>query len=121
MGKEWQASFQVRPQRSAIIGLKKTSEISFDGKLTEYRCHHNMLYTLPRFIAMIRANSADRLLQPDFFEVRDAEALGVKIRTVKPIIKFDQGEVELKYNVSTRGNGVDAPKWPEDLMTEIIR
>lgn len=80
-----------------------------------------MAYLLPRYLAMIQKNSADKLLRPDFFEDRESKALGVTVRTVKPIIRFDGGEVALKYNVGTRGNDVDAPRWPEDLMTEVVR
>ena len=61
------------------------------------------------------------MYNPEFFEDRDSGALEVKIRTVRPIIKFENDEVELRYNVGTRGNGVDKPEWPEDLMTEIVR
>ena len=70
---------------------------------------------------MIMENSGDKLLDPKFFEDRESKALGLKIRTIKPIIQFDQGEVQLEYNVGTRGNGVDAEWWPDDLMTEVIQ
>jgi hypothetical protein len=46
--------------------------------------------------------------------------LKVDIKTPRPILRFPQGLVELKYNVGTRGNGVDKPKWPENLMTEVV-
>ncbi len=78
-----------------------------------------MNYLLPRYIGMIAQNS--KLLQPSFFEDRESKAIDAVVRTVKPIIKFDNDQVELKYNVGTRGNGKDAPRWPEDLMTEVVR
>jgi CoA-transferase family III len=56
----------------------------------------------------------------EFFEVRHNGILGVDIRCVKPVIQFPNGEVVLKYNVGCRGNGTDAPRWPEDLMTEKV-
>jgi hypothetical protein len=61
-----------------------------------------------------------KLLQPSFFEERESKALGVKISTIKPIIKYQDGQVELKYNVGCRGNGKDKPRWPEDLTTEVV-
>ena len=88
--------------------------------LTSPSCYHNMGYTLPRFIGMIQKNSVDKLFRPEHFEDRESKVLGVKIRTVSPIIQFDGGEVELKYNIGTRGNGVDQPRWPDDLMTEVV-
>lgn len=79
-----------------------------------------MNYTLREYFGMISQKSSGVLLQPSFFEDRENKAIGSVFRTVKPIIKFDDDEVVLKYNVGTRGNGKDAPKWPEDLMTEVV-
>ena len=42
------------------------------------------------------------------------------IRRVRPVARFRDEVVELRYNVGTRGNGVDRPVWPNDLTTEII-
>ena len=86
-----------------------------------FRHYHNMGYTLPRFMEMLKSNSASTLFDPDFFENRHSGAIGKEINCVKPIIRYPGGEVELKYNVGTRGNGVDQARWPEDLMTEIVR
>jgi hypothetical protein len=62
-----------------------------------------------------------KLFQPSFFEDRESKAIGAVVRTIKPIIKFDDDKVVLKYNVGTRGNGKDAPRWPDDLMTEVVQ
>jgi CoA-transferase family III len=86
-----------------------------------FRAEHNIGYTIPRLMGMIGKNSGAVVLRPEFFEDRKSGALGVDVRTVKPIIRFKGGEVELGYNVGTRGNGVDKPTWPEDLMTEIVK
>lgn len=43
------------------------------------------------------------------------------VRTVKPIVKYNNDQVQLKYNVGTRGNGKDAARWPEDLLTEVVK
>lgn len=40
---------------------------------------------------------------------------------MKPILRYEDGEVGLKYNVGTRSNGVDKDYWPDDLMTAILR
>lgn len=79
-----------------------------------------MGYTLPRFMQMLKANAGDVVLKPDFFEKRYSGAIDKDIACVKPIIQYPSGVVELKYNVGTRGNGVDQPRWPGDLMTEVI-
>ncbi|KAL2430822.1 Acetyl-coenzyme A transferase nodX [Exophiala dermatitidis] len=83
-----------------------------------FRSYHNMVYTIPKYIEMIQKNSS--LFHPSFFEDRESKALGVTVRTIKPVIKFERNQVELGYNVGTRGNGKDAPRWPEDLMTEVV-
>ena len=69
---------------------------------------------------MLKTNSADVLFNPDFFENRHSGAIGKDVRCIKPIIRYHEGSVQLKYNVGTRGNGVDQPRWPENLMTEIV-
>ncbi|KAH6668285.1 CoA-transferase family III domain-containing protein [Halenospora varia] len=86
-----------------------------------FRHYQSMNVTLPRYLKMIKENSSDVLLQPEFFEVRESKVLGLKLRVVKPILRFTQNEVKLGYNVGTRGNGADAAKWPEDLLTEVVR
>jgi hypothetical protein len=85
-----------------------------------FRHYHNMGYTLPRFMQMLKANAGDVVLRPEFFETRYSGAIGKGVSCPKPVIQYPGGKVELKYNVGTRGNGVDQPRWPEDLMTEII-
>jgi hypothetical protein len=78
-----------------------------------------MNYLLPRYMAMIAKNK--KLLQPSFFEDRESKAIGAVVRTIRPIIQFDNDQIQLKYNVGTRGNGKDAPRWPDDLMTEVVQ
>lgn len=79
-----------------------------------------MGYTLPRFLQMLKVNAGDVVLHPDFFERRYSGAIGKDVLCPKPIIQYPGGNVVLKYNIGTRGNGVDQPRWPEDLMTEIV-
>jgi hypothetical protein len=67
---------------------------------------------------MIEKNT--KLLAPEFFEDRESKAINTVIRTIKPIIKFNDDQIKLKYNVGTRGNGKDAPRWPDDLLTEVV-
>lgn len=78
-----------------------------------------MGYLIPRYVGMMMKNS--NLLDPSYFEDRETKALGVAVRTIKPIIKFDNDQVQLRYNVGTRGNGKDAPHWPDDLMVEVVQ
>lgn len=85
-----------------------------------FRHYHNMLYTIPPFLSMLKDNSEDVLFKKEFFERKRSEVLGVEIESVKPILQFPDGAVELRYNVGTRGNGIDAPRWPEDLGVEVV-
>lgn len=85
-----------------------------------FRHHHNMAYTLPRLLQMIKTNASNILLRPEFFEVRHSGAIGKDVRVVKPVVQYPEGKIELKYNVGVRGNGVDQPRWPENLMTEVV-
>jgi hypothetical protein len=65
-------------------------------------------------------NSAAKLFKPNYFVEFPAKALGTTARIVAPVLKFPDGRVKLGFNVGTRGNGVDQPRWPEDLMTEVV-
>lgn len=85
-----------------------------------FRHYHAMLYSIPKFLDMLEGNKDSPLCQEEFFEDRKAENLGVDIRTVKPVLQFPQGEVELGYNVGTRSNGVDQARWPEDLLVQSV-
>jgi hypothetical protein len=81
-----------------------------------FRAEHNMSYTIPKVMGMLKQNSGKVVFNPAFFEDRKSEAIAVDVRTVKPIVMFQGG-----YYVGTRGNGVDQVRWLEDLMTEIVR
>jgi hypothetical protein len=85
-----------------------------------FRHDHSMMYTLPRFLQMMKANSNDVFFNSEFFEVRHSGAIDTDVKCIKPIVGYPQGNVTLRYNVGTRGNGVDQPRWPEDLLTEIV-
>ena len=62
------------------------------------------------------------VLNQEFFQKRKSKALnGLEFRMPKPVIQFPPNSVSLEYNVGTRGNGIDAARWPEDLMTEVVR
>ena len=79
-----------------------------------------MQYTLPRFLQMLKQNSSSIIFNPAFFERRHSGAIGKDIICPKSIIDFPEGPVQLKFNVGTRGNGVDQARWPENLMTEVV-
>ena len=79
-----------------------------------------MTYMLPAMMKILMTNGAKTLFQPSFFEIREARNLGQFFKAIKPVIQFPNQEVDLKYDVGTRGNGTDMPKWPEDLSVQIV-
>jgi len=89
-----------------------------------FRHYQGMLQLLRAYMGMLFKNSAAKLFKPSYFETRSADALdpgrGITMKIVKPVLKFPDGVVNLGFNVSTRGNGVDAPRWPENLNVEIV-
>lgn len=85
-----------------------------------FRHYHNMMFTLPEYVKMLYMNSSKTVMKPEHFEDRDAKTIGKKIRTVKPVLNFVDGQVELGFNVGTRTNGVDAPRWPKNLSVEVV-
>ncbi|KIK51480.1 hypothetical protein GYMLUDRAFT_50511 [Collybiopsis luxurians FD-317 M1] len=85
-----------------------------------FRHYHTMQYTVPEMLRLLRQYDTETLFQPAFFEHRRAESINTSFVLVKPIAQFQNGIVDLKYNVGTRGNGVDQPVWPKDLTVEIV-
>jgi len=85
-----------------------------------FRHYHNMGSSIPSYLMMLAENSRDIVLRPEFFETVEVKTIGKKVRKVKPIAQFSGGKVELGYNVGTRTNGVDKPRWPNDLTVEIV-
>ncbi|KAF5318590.1 hypothetical protein D9619_010993 [Psilocybe cf. subviscida] len=84
-----------------------------------FRHTDNMMVTIPRMLQPLVAEQSI-IFSDEYFEVRQNGAIGVPVYTVKPILGFPQGTVKLGYNVGSRGNGVDAPRWPENLLEEIV-
>ncbi|KAF2100262.1 putative L-carnitine dehydratase [Rhizodiscina lignyota] len=87
-----------------------------------YQHWHNNGFSVPVTMKALRAGEGGkRLFQPDFFEDRSAPTVmgDKKIRKVKGIAQF-QDVVQLGFNVGTRGNGIDAARWPTDLMVDQV-
>ncbi|TKA68496.1 hypothetical protein B0A55_08796 [Friedmanniomyces simplex] len=84
-----------------------------------FRHYHAMGYTLPAMFALLEKNASETLYRPEFFERRVSKVVGQEFVQVKPIARFAD-DVQLGYNVGTRSNGVDQPRWPENLRTEIV-
>jgi len=85
-----------------------------------FRYHHNMMYTIPRMLSLLKKHSKDVLFRDEFFELRKSRNRGIDIRTVRPILKFKDNAVDLRFQVGTRTNGVDKPIWPQDLLIEVV-
>jgi hypothetical protein len=82
-----------------------------------FRHYDNMGVTIPAMLKMVQP----KLFQPEFFVVREIKHLGgIKAVVVAPIARYPNGEVRPDYQVSTRGNGVDRARWPEDLGVEVV-
>ncbi|KAI4591746.1 hypothetical protein KJ359_012611 [Pestalotiopsis sp. 9143b] len=85
-----------------------------------FRHYHSMLYTLPRVIGTLVQSSGDKIMRSEFFSKYHPKNLGKDMVIVAPVLKFPNGEVEPRFDVGTRGNGVDQPRWPKDLLTETV-
>ncbi|PVI02687.1 CoA-transferase family III [Periconia macrospinosa] len=85
-----------------------------------FRHFDNTRLTVPKLIDLLHGHDEDILFNPDFFQTCRSAAIGVSIRKVRPVAHFKDDVVEMGYNVGTRGNGVDEPMWPKDLLTEIV-
>ncbi|EEU43602.1 uncharacterized protein NECHADRAFT_45502 [Fusarium vanettenii 77-13-4] len=89
---------------------------------TVYQHWHNNGVSVPQVLGRLRSGVAsERLFKPEFFEERVSPSIfgDKKFQCVKGVADW-HGMVKLGYNVGTRGNGADAPKWPDDLMQETV-
>lgn len=86
-----------------------------------YRHWHSMQHLLPAMIGSLKEKCEEVIFQPEFFEPRTSKAVRQEFVQVKPIARWKGDGVELRYNVGTRGNGVDEAVWPEDLRVEVVR
>jgi hypothetical protein len=79
-----------------------------------------MPYLLPRVLSGLYKSSANTLFKPDFFTRYNVRVLGKEMRIVAPVLRFPNGEVQPRFDVGTRTNGVDQPRWPTDLTVEVV-
>jgi hypothetical protein len=63
--------------------------------------------------------SENVLLTKSIFAKMSSAAVGSSFM-VEPIVQFQNEAVHLKYNVCCTRNGVDQPRWSEDLTVEIV-
>lgn len=88
-----------------------------------WRSHNRNLETAMATVENLREGvGGTSLLRPDFFEDRMAPGIlgEKKFRHVKSVARWPAGTVEPGFRVGTRGNGVDAARWPEDLSVESV-
>ncbi|KAF5353210.1 hypothetical protein D9756_007851 [Leucocoprinus leucothites] len=88
------------------------------GKFT-FRCTDNRAIVVPAYMKMLEEKNTPTFHEK-YFEIRKNGALGVDVKTIKPVLRFEEESVKLGYNVGSRPNGTDVAKWPSDLMTEIV-
>lgn len=84
----------------------------------QFRAEHSMEYTSPKVMKWMGDQGCFR---EEFFEQRRSGILGVDIRALRSVIGYPNGNVKMKFNIGTRGNATDAPRWPENLLTEIVK
>ncbi|KAM0367793.1 hypothetical protein ACHAPY_011638 [Fusarium culmorum] len=86
-----------------------------------FRHYENMKKMFATVLSAMFQKDGKTLFQPQFFEVRKAEAIGATFVFPKPILQFVDKTVDLHFDVGTRGNGIDAPVWPTDLNVEVVK
>ncbi|KAI1907911.1 hypothetical protein LOZ12_005507 [Ophidiomyces ophidiicola] len=75
-----------------------------------FRHYDHMLVIISRVMTLLKEHSPD-LFDAKFFETRPCPNLGISIRTIKPVVQFDE-IVKLGFDIGTRSNGVDEARWP---------
>ncbi|KAI9276484.1 putative L-carnitine dehydratase [Umbelopsis sp. AD052] len=82
------------------------------------RHYDNMQRLLPQYIGLLRKHSP-HLFQPAFFNTEKLLDDITQITVVAPTIVFS-GPTRPGYHIKTRGNGTDAPFWPNNLATQVV-
>lgn len=78
-----------------------------------------MMVTIPRYLKMLHEHNTP-VFDEKYFEKRHNAAIGADVKTVRPVLEFPDGNVRLGYNVGSRPNGTDVPRWPANLLTEVV-
>ena len=86
-----------------------------------FRHYENMQKMFSRVLPAMFQKDDKTIFQPQFFEVRKSEAAGATFVFPKPILQFVDKTVDLRFDIGTRGNGIDAPAWPTDLNVEVVK
>lgn len=76
---------------------------------------------VPSMLRLLYAHDKETLFRAEFFEPRVSKIINTTFITVKPVARFENDVVQLRYNVGTRGNGTDDPVWVEDLGVEVVK
>ncbi|KAJ7481619.1 alpha-methylacyl-CoA racemase [Mycena latifolia] len=87
--------------------------------------HQNLPGISIRCVQLLIKNAPGRIIRPNWLEDRQSDAIGARVRTIKPVAEWDANSdgsrgVQPGFNVGTRGNGVDVARWPEDLLQEVV-
>ena len=84
-----------------------------------FRHWHNMGHTIPAMIKLLHEYDEEVLFREEFFEKVRSEVVGRTFVQVAPVAKMEG--VKLGYTIGVRGNGLDQPKWPDDLTVQIVK
>jgi len=76
---------------------------------------------LPAYMKMLATTGSATIMKPEFFVTTIPEYIKKPVKVVAPVLKFPNGEVTPGYDISTRTNGVDQPRWPDNLGDQFIK
>ncbi|KAI1279480.1 CoA-transferase family III domain-containing protein [Xylaria sp. FL0933] len=85
-----------------------------------FRHYDNTRKTVPAMLQLIEGHNGGFDISTVLQEYNSV-AVGITVSKVKPVARYENDTVELRYNIGARGNGVDNAVWPEDLGVEVIR
>jgi hypothetical protein len=79
-----------------------------------------MQHTVRTLLSILRKNHIDLFTNPAYFIIKHNKAMNADFRIVKNCIQWPEGSTNFDYHISTRSNGMDQPRWPNDLSVEIV-
>ena len=89
------------------------------GKMI-FHSEDNKSVLLPSILGSLRNNSIDLFTNPAYYTIKHNNVLNADFRIVKDCIQWPTGSVDFDYCIATRPNGVDQPRWPNDLTVEVV-
>ena len=85
-----------------------------------FHSEDNMLCILPVFLSALKKHHINLFTNSAYYTIKHNKALKKDFRIVKDCIQWPQDSTNFDYHIGVRSNGMDQPRWPNDLSVQIV-